>query len=331
MATVEERVDRLEHLVEDLAKVLEANFERVYDILLKNELLTKERFREWEKRFEKERLEWNERFERERKQREEERKRDWEEWNRKLEESLKKWNEKLEEERKQREEERKKDREEWLKKLEEERKLREEERKKDWEEWNRKLEEDFKKWNEKLEKERKEWLKKLEEEKRVWEEKFEKEKEIANKRWAEISDRLGTLVEDIVAPNIRTIAQKYFSCVDVEFEGIRVKKQNTIDKSKRREFDFIVVCEEVVVLNETKSKPRAEDVIKFAEFISSKKFFEYFPEYKNKKLIPVFSSIYLSEDIVNLLTKNGIYALAFKGSEMDLLNYSEVKKGFEKN
>lgn len=313
MATVEERVDRLEHLVEDLAKVLEANFERVYDILLKNELLTKERFREWEKRFEKERLEWNERFERERKQREEERKRDWEEWNRKLEESLKKWNEKLEEERKQREEERKKDREEWLKKLEEERKLREEERKKDWEEWNRKLEEDFKKWNEKLEKERKEWLKKLEEEKRVWEEKFEKEKEIANKRWAEISDRLGTLVEDIVAPNIRTIAQKYFSCVDVEFEGIRVKKQNTIDKSKRREFDFIVVCEEVVVLNETKSKPRAEDVIKFAEFISSKKFFEYFPEYKNKKLIPVFSSIYLSEDIVNLLTKNVYTPLLLKG------------------
>lgn len=254
MATVEERVDKLEHLVEDLAKVLEANFERVYDILLKNELLTKERFREWEKRFERERLEWNERFERERKQREEERKKD-----------------------------------------------------------------------------REEWLKKLEEEKRAWEEKFEKEKEIANKRWAEISDRLGTLVEDIVAPNIRTIAQKYFSCVDVEFEGIRVKKQNTINKSKRREFDFIVVCEEVVVLNETKSKPRAEDVIKFAEFISSKEFFEYFPEYKNKKLIPVFSSIYLSEDIVNLLTKNGIYALAFKGSEMDLLNYSEVKKGFEKN
>ena len=46
----------------------------------------------------------------------------------------------------------------------------------------------------------------------------------------------------------------------------------------------------------------------------------YFTEYKKKKLIPIFASLYLSEDIVKYLSKNKIYAMAMKDDIMDILN-----------
>ncbi|MBI3593100.1 MAG: hypothetical protein HY099_06445, partial [Nitrospirae bacterium] len=53
-------------------------------------------------------------------------------------------------------------------------------------------------------------------------------------------------------------------------------------------------------------------------------FYDYFPEYKGKKLIPIFASLYLQDDVVKYLTKNGIYAMAIKEDTMDLLNYENI-------
>jgi len=37
-----------------------------------------------------------------------------------------------------------------------------------------------------------------------------------NKRWGELANKMGTLVEDIVAPNISGIAREYFGCNDIK-------------------------------------------------------------------------------------------------------------------
>ena len=37
-----------------------------------------------------------------------------------------------------------------------------------------------------------------------------------NKRWGELANKMGTLVEDIVAPNISGIAREYFGCSDIK-------------------------------------------------------------------------------------------------------------------
>ncbi|PMP59789.1 MAG: hypothetical protein C0198_06755 [Sulfurihydrogenibium sp.] len=384
MEILEEKVDRLERAIENLTEVVGREFNKVYNIIVQNDLAAQKRFKEWEERFEREKREWEEqrlkdrqewekRFEREKREREEQRLKDrqeWEAWIKSVEEQRLKdkqvWEERFEKEKKEREEQRQKDRqdfeawiksveeqrlkdkqnlEEWIKSLEEQRlkdkqsleawiKSIEEERLKDkqnLEAWIKSVEEQRLRDRQEWEARMKAWDEKRERDREEWKASFEDLKRQMNLKWAEMAEKLGTIVEDLVAPNIRTIAQKYFGCVDVEFEGIRVKKRSVIDKGKRREFDFIVACEDVILLNETKSTPRVEDILKFSDFVKSGEFFEYFPEYKNKKLIPIFSSIFLSEDLVNLLTKKGIYALAFKGSEMDLLNYNEVKRGFEEN
>jgi len=53
--------------------------------------------------------------------------------------------------------------------------------------------------------------------------------------------------------------------------------------------------------------------------VKAGEFFSYFPEYKGMKLIPVFSSLYLSDSVVTYLSKNKIYAMAMKGDTMDIL------------
>ena len=156
-------------------------------------------------------------------------------------------------------------------------------------------------------------------------EEFRKSIRNMRREWGEIAKRMGTLVEDIVAPNIPHLAKKYFGCNEIDFFAVRVKRRNQVDKTKRREFDVIVVCEEdLVLLNETKSTVRIQDIDKFAEFIQSGEFFDYFPEYRGKKLIPIFSSLYISEDFVNYLTKQRIYALAMGEETMDFLNADKI-------
>ncbi len=151
---------------------------------------------------------------------------------------------------------------------------------------------------------------------------MEEDRRQMNRQWGELANKMGTLVEDIVAPNIPRIAKEYFGCEDVEFFGIRVKKRNQKARAKKREFDVIAVCDDRVIINETKSTPRIDYINDFIEAL--KEFYDYFPEYKEKKIIPIFASLYISDDIVSFLTKNGIYAMGMKEDTMNLINFSEI-------
>lgn len=146
-----------------------------------------------------------------------------------------------------------------------------------------------------------------------------------NRQCGDLANKLGTVVEDIVAPNLPRIAREYFGCEDLDYLAIRVKKRSLTDRSKRREFDAIGVCEDIVLLNETKSSPEIRDVEKLAAFLESEELFDYFPEYRGYRICPIYSSLYLDEAFVSALTRKGIYALAMKDDTMEILNYSDVK------
>ncbi len=146
-----------------------------------------------------------------------------------------------------------------------------------------------------------------------------------NKQWGDLANRLGTIVEDIVAPNIEGIAQRYFNCTELDSLMVRYRKRHPQDRNQRREFDVIALWGNLVLLNETKSTARMDYVQAFIEFLRSETFFEYFPEYRGKTLIPVFSSLYLPDDVVDVLTQAGVYAMAMSDDSMDLLNFDRIK------
>jgi hypothetical protein len=146
-----------------------------------------------------------------------------------------------------------------------------------------------------------------------------------NKRWGEIANRLGTIVEDIVLPNIPRIAREHFGAGQLEFIGARIHKQHPTEPDRMREFDVIAAWPGAVLLNETKGGAmRPEYLTSFAAFINSGDFFGFFPEYAGRRLIPVFSALALAESDIRYLTRERIYALTMGEETMDLVNLAEV-------
>ena len=144
-----------------------------------------------------------------------------------------------------------------------------------------------------------------------------------NKQWGDLANRLGTLAEDVVAPNIPRIVKEYFNCDTILDFAVRRRVVNSKEPKKAREFDAFTVCNDFLLVNETKSTPKIEYIDAFIE--SLKEVYDYFPDYRDKKIIPVFSSFYLPEDVVTYLTKNKIYALGMKDDTMEILN-PELKR-----
>ncbi|MFN3561902.1 MAG: hypothetical protein ACK4XM_08350, partial [Chloroherpetonaceae bacterium] len=142
-----------------------------------------------------------------------------------------------------------------------------------------------------------------------------------NKKWGDLANRLGTVVEDIVAPNLPTVAKKYFKIEHIQRSMMNLYiESETLKKGK--EFDLILVSKDYVLLNETKTTIRQNYMDEFIQ--SLPEFFEFFPELKGKKLIPIFSSLKFTPQQLAYLTKHKIYAMSMAGSTMELLNFEEI-------
>ncbi len=142
-----------------------------------------------------------------------------------------------------------------------------------------------------------------------------------NKKWGDLANKLGTVVEDIVAPNIPTIAKKYFKVEEIQrmMVNLYIKSESL---KKEKEFDLILVAKDLVILNETKTTVRQNYLEEFLQ--SLPEFFEFFPELKGRKLIPIFSSMSFTQQQLAYLTKHKIYAMSMSGDTMELLNFDEI-------
>ena len=154
-----------------------------------------------------------------------------------------------------------------------------------------------------------------------------RERREMNKRWGELANKMGTVVEDIVAPSIRRLAREVFACGDLVRFTTRQTVTRSDDRSRRREFDALYVGTRAVLLNSTKSSPRSEDARAFVEFLRNGEFARYFPEYGKLPIVPAFSSLSIPEDMVTYLTRHGVYAVAMGDEAMQVLNLKAVRSG----
>ena len=152
-----------------------------------------------------------------------------------------------------------------------------------------------------------------------------RERKEMNKRWGELANSMGTVVEDIVAPSIRRLAPEVFDCGEQRYFGTRVSVNRSDDPSREREFDALYAGARAVLLNQTKSTPRTEHVQEFVEFLESGEFALYFPQFRELPIRPAFSSLSIPGDVVRYLTRRGIYAIAMGDETMQVLNLDAVR------
>ncbi len=151
----------------------------------------------------------------------------------------------------------------------------------------------------------------------------EKDRKEMNRKWGDLAQKMGTIAEDMVAPNIEHIAEKYFKLLKGK-RFIRIKAYHSKDKSEK-EFDVIIVYDDKLILNETKSTAKMDYAMDFVNLIKNREFYEYFPEYKGREIIPIFASLYIPQNIIKYLSKNNIYALGMGKDTIDLLNFDMIK------
>ncbi len=142
-----------------------------------------------------------------------------------------------------------------------------------------------------------------------------------NKQWGELSNKMGTIVEDLIYPSVHPLLLRYFELEPIE-TSIRIRRKKG---ALSAEFDAIAVCEHEVFLFEVKASPRKEYVDEFLER-QIPLFRSLFPEHREKNLVPIFASIRIEDPILEYCTHKQVYAMAYREWDyMDLLNFEELK------
>jgi uncharacterized FlaG/YvyC family protein len=146
----------------------------------------------------------------------------------------------------------------------------------------------------------------------------EKDRKDFNKRLAELSDSMGTLVEDMVAPNARRIASEIFPGDPVMRLAQRLRQVHPADPGRMIEIDLLAAGRQHLMVVEAKRRLNPEKIREFLEWIVSVP--EFLPEYAGHKLVPVVASVTIEPSVITFLNRAKVYGVAMGDETMELVN-----------
>ena len=133
-----------------------------------------------------------------------------------------------------------------------------------------------------------------------------------------LTGKWGKFVEGLVAPGTVRIFKE---------RGIEVERTYTRAESKingeEMEIDVIVENEEYVVAIEVKSTLKVEDVNEHLEKLRG--FREFFPRFKEQKLIGAVAGIIIEEEADKYAYRRGLFVIGQTGETVNILNDEKFK------
>ena len=149
----------------------------------------------------------------------------------------------------------------------------------------------------------------------------DKDRKDFNRRLAELSDSMGTLVEDMVAPNVRRIASEIFPSDPVARVAQRVRQVHRTDRSKMIEIDLLAAGQKHLMVVEAKRRLNPDKIREFVERVNS--IVQFMPEYAGHVLAPVIASVTIEPSVITFLNRQKVYGLAMGDETMDLVNLGQ--------
>ena len=147
-------------------------------------------------------------------------------------------------------------------------------------------------------------MREFKDEMREFKDETQRDRQRMNKQRGELANRLGTLVEDIVAPSLPRVAAELFGCDAPDLFAVRVVRR--LD-GETREYDAIVVCADLVLINETKSRLQASHIDDLLDKLADLP--RFYPEYRERRIVGVLASLYPDVGIVNRATGKGVLVM----------------------
>jgi uncharacterized coiled-coil protein SlyX len=149
-----------------------------------------------------------------------------------------------------------------------------------------------------------------------FQEESERDRKRMNRQWGQLANRLGTVVEDIVAPNLPRVARKLLGCGKLpELFALRVQRAVG---DRRREYDALLACEGVLLVNETKSKLTEPHIDAFRDKLAEVG--EIVPEARGRRVVGVLAALYPTPEVVAYATRRGVLVMGMGDETMDVLN-----------
>jgi DNA repair exonuclease SbcCD ATPase subunit len=137
------------------------------------------------------------------------------------------------------------------------------------------------------------------------------------KQWGDLANKMGTVAEDVVAPNIPRLALEEFGFSKVNDLMVRASRASRRGTSRTAEFDIVCAGPEKVIVAEVKSTPTVEKIREVPERI--KEFYDFYPEYEGLELIPVVASWSFPKRLLVEVSACGLYGLAMGEETMDIV------------
>lgn len=128
--------------------------------------------------------------------------------------------------------------------------------------------------------------------------------------WGNLTDKWGTMAEDLVAPRIPDIFRDVLN-VDEEIfinSAMRVQRHHITEKGRQRVFDVIAFTDEYLFINETKSSLTSEKITKFVETVLPE-VRAFMPEHADKRIVGAVSSLFIDESVVRYGERQGLIVL----------------------
>ncbi len=138
---------------------------------------------------------------------------------------------------------------------------------------------------------------------------------VMNRQWGQLSNKLGTMVEDLVYPSLTRIIQ---DVLGLETDRIWVRLKQRLMDGRVKEFDAVALAGDLICLNSTKATLRSSDIDRFVKDIDD--FREFFPEYDERPIVGMLATLAIEDSVLNYAEKTGFLALAVGDEIMEVKN-----------
>ncbi len=156
------------------------------------------------------------------------------------------------------------------------------------------------------------------EERRRADEEWKQERRDFNKRLAELSDSMGTLIEDMVAPSGFQLAKAVFGTEEAHTCGIRIEQKHPTIRGEMMELDLLAVGPTKLLVVEVKRKMDAGRAAEYKQNLQ--RLPEFFPELAGKTVCAGVASVYLAPSVITFLNRQKLYGIAMGDEVMEVVN-----------
>ncbi len=145
-----------------------------------------------------------------------------------------------------------------------------------------------------------------------------------NKQMGELSAKMGTLVENMVSPDMLRLLREVAN-IPEEVKGVvnvRVKQlypgHRTNGQPHMIELDAIAECGEYLLINETKNTFRPEYVADFLKRLGQLR--DYFPEFRDKQILGCISSLRIDPSVITHASHQGLLVFTLGEGMLEMQN-----------